>query len=93
MLLFGYLTAIRLYIRSLRIARLNERSIFTGFPQWEHFISMMPFVGVTLSSTRHPQFGHFFETLTSELCANFIILHVYVYQIIRISEVLLAQQP
>ena len=40
----------------------QERSIVTGLPHFGHFSSMMPTVGVILSSTRQPQFGHFLDT-------------------------------
>ena len=46
---------------------LYERSIFTILLQFEHFISITPEVGVTLSRMRHPQLGHFLTIFTSSV--------------------------
>ena len=77
--------------RILRYARLI---VITDL-QCGHFISIIPLVGVILSSTRHPHVGHVFDTFTEFLFSSifFIILHIDVHRLKRTAHPLQKSQP
>lgn len=69
----------------LFLASRYDRSIFTGFSHFGHLSSITPVVGVILSSTRQPQFGHFFDTRMSfRFSANIIISHYNIQYFVRV---------
>ena len=75
----------------LSIERRYERSIFTGFPHFGHLSSITPVVGVILSKTRQPQFGHFLDTRKFFLVSgNVIISRNDIQYFIRMLQMLLA---
>ena len=77
----------------LFLASRYDRSIFTGFSHFGHLSSITPVVGVILSRTRQPQFGHFFDTRMSfRFSANIIISHYNIQNFVRVPQMLFAKE-